>query len=153
MRYYTLSLLFLLISFGSFGQFKNTYAANGNPTSQIIDASGMKQGAWLYFEASDVLFRKEIYSDNVLVKNVYVFEGMERDLNGYTFQDLPTTNQKVKDFILKNLASHGNGELIVFDDGTAHVHFYLNKLKSKPQPVSDLNAINQLGLKKTIIKF
>jgi hypothetical protein len=154
MKYYV-TLLPLLIFFTqrSFGQFKNTYAPNGNPTTQIIDASGMKQGNWNYYNISDQVFRIETYTDNVLIKHTYLLKDSEIDIIDFQIVQLSQLNSEALDFIIKELQPSGNGELIVSSDGSIQLQFYLNKLKGKIPSDLNLNPIKQLLFKSSIIKF
>lgn len=143
----------LCISLKSFSQFKNTYASNGNPTSQIIDASGMKQGVWQYFDAQDHLYRTELFNENVIVKHDYIANGNSIDMLSYSIMEFSAANQNLRDFIIKKLQPYGNGELIFFEDGTVRLHFYLGKLKAKTVPSVDLSPVKKFGVVKSIIKF
>lgn len=153
MRYYAILPFLIFFTQHSFGQFKNTYASNGNPTTQIIDASGMKQGNWNYYDASDRIFRIETYTDHVLTKNSYLLNGSEINLMGYQDLQLSELSPNAIDFITKKLQAIGKGELIMLQDGSIHLHFYWSKLKTKPQPDINLDPVKQLALKNSIIKF
>ncbi len=153
MRYYAILPLLIFFAQHSFGQFKNTFAPNGNPTTQIIDASGMKQGNWNYYDAGDQVFRIETYTDHVLTKSIYLLHGSEINLMGYQNLQLSELSPSAIDFITKKLQPVGSGELIISQDGSVHLHFYFNKLKAKiPQEIS-LDPVKQLALKNSIIKF
>lgn len=154
MNYFS-TLLPLLIFFTqtSFGQFKNTYSTNGNPTTQIIDASGMKQGSWNYFDSNDQLFRTETYSDNVLTKNAFLLAGSEINIMGFRNVQLSELSSEAINFITKNLQPFGNGELIIVEDNSVYLYFYLDKLKKKVPANINLGPIKQLMFKNSILKF
>lgn len=145
--------LLMLFAKPSFGQFKNTFAPNGNPTTQIIDASGMKQGHWNYYDADDHLFRIETYTDHVLTKSVYLLNGTEIDLMGYQELQLSQLNAQAIDLITKKLQPAGKGELVILQDGSVHLHFYLDKAKGKAPADINLDPVKQLTLTRSIIKF
>ncbi len=153
MRYYTILPFLIFFTQHAFAQFKNTYASNGNPTTQIIDASGMKQGNWNYYDASDRIFRIETYTDHVLTKSSYLLNGSEINLMGYQSLQLSELSSGAIDFITKKLQAIGSGELIMLQDGSVHLHFYLNKLKTKLPADLSLEPVKQLALKNSIIKF
>lgn len=153
MKYYAILPLLIFFIQHSFGQFKNTFAANGNPTTQIVDASGMKQGHWNYYDASDRIFRIETYTDHVLTKSSYLLDGSEISLTGYQDLQLSELSPNAIDFITKKLQAIGKGELIVLQDGSVHLHFYFNKLKTKIPADLSLEPVKQLALKNSIIKF
>lgn len=154
MKHYSIFLL-LLFFFAqqSFGQFKNTFASNGNPTTQVIDASGMKQGHWNYYDTGNQVFRTEVYTDNILTKSIYFLNGSELDIMGYRDLQLSELNPKVIDFIIKQLQPVGKGELIILQDGSVHLHFYLDKLKAKVPSTINLDPVKQEALKSSTIKF
>lgn len=154
MKHYTI-LLPLLFFFAqhSFGQFKNTFASNGNPTTQIIDASGMKQGLWNYYDAGNRVFRTEIYTDHVLTKSIYLLNGSELNIMGYRNLQLSELSPKAIDFVVKQLQPVGKGELIILQDGSVHLHFYLDKLKGTVPWQINLDAVKQAALNSSIIKF
>jgi hypothetical protein len=154
MKYHLALLpLFLFFSQRSFAQFKNTFAPNGNPTTQIIDASGMKQGNWNYYDTGDKVFRTEMYTDNVLTGSKYFHKGTATDMIGFQYRQLSQLSSAAIDFITKKIQTVGSGELIILPDGSVHLHFYLDKLKAKvPQDIS-LDVVKQLALKSSIIKF
>jgi hypothetical protein len=153
MRYYVILPFLIFFTQQSFGQFKNTYASNGNPTTQIIDASGMKQGNWNYYDASDRIFRVETYTDHVLTKSIYFLNGSEINMIAYQDLQLSELSPNAIDFITKKLQPVGKGELIISQDGSVHLHFYLNKLKTKIPADLSLDPVKQLALKSSIIKF
>ena len=153
MKYYAILPLLIFFTQHSFGQFKNTFAPNGNPTTQIIDASGMKQGNWNYYDAADRIFRIETYTDHVLTKSTYLLNGSAINMMGYQNLQLSELSPNAIDFITKKLQPVGQGELIIFQDGSVHLHFYLNKLKTKIPSDISLDPVKQLALKSSIIKF
>jgi hypothetical protein len=153
MRYYAILPFLIFFTQHAFAQFKNTYAPNGNPTTQIIDASGMKQGNWNYYDTDDRIYRIESYTDHVLTKSIYLLNGSEISMMNYQSLQLSELSPKAIDFITKKLQTIGSGELILLQDGSVHLHFYLNKLKTKIPSDLSLEPVKQLALKNSIIKF
>lgn len=143
----------LFCSTCTFGQFKNTFAANGNPTTQIVDASGMKQGNWYYYDAGNQVFRTETYADNVLVGHVYGQTPSTADLMSCHFRQISEMSQATTDFIVNKLQPIGSGELVVGRDGAIHLHFYFDRLKTSiPVNLSAEAARLQIPVS-SIIKF
>jgi hypothetical protein len=153
MKYLSLLPFLIFFKHNSCAQFKNTFAANGNPTTQIIDASGMKQGSWNYYDSHDRIFRVETYTDNVLTNNTFLLNGLEVNLMGSEDIQLSELNTSAIDFVTKRLQPIGAGEIIISSDGSVHLYFYLNKLKTKIPSTINLDPIKQMTLKKSIIKF
>lgn len=153
MRYCTILPFLILLTQHAFAQFRNTYASNGNPTTQIVDPSGMKQGPWNYYDASDRIFRIETYTDHVLTKSSYLLNGSAVDVMGYQNLQLSELSPNAIAFITGRLQAIGSGELIILQDGSVHLHFYLNKLKTKIPSDLNLEPVQQLALKNSIIRF
>lgn len=143
MRAITTSLVVLLLSLQSFGQFRHQQNANGDPLTEIIDPNGMKQGHWNYTDAQGHNFRTEKFQDNVLVSNLYKSLGTSVDVTSFKQNDIGSFKQKAIKDLAASLAAAGNGEIIVLDDNSIFVHFYEDKVRNR----SAMNGINASVLK------
>lgn len=99
------------------------------------------------------MFRIETYTDHVLTKSVYLLNGTEIDLMGYQELQLSQLNAQAIDLITKKLQPAGKGELVILQDGSVHLHFYLDKAKGKAPADINLDPVKQLTLTRSIIKF
>lgn len=153
MKYTAIVPLLFFLSHNAVSQFKNTYAANGNPTTQIVDPSGMKQGSWHYYDTSNRIYRSESYTDHVLTKSVYLASGGAVNMMGFQELELQALNKNVADFVTNVLQPLGKGELIFLPDGTVHLHIYVDKLRAGARPEVELGTIQQSGLRSAILKF
>lgn len=147
---------FFLIFFCNvlFGQFKFLKSQTGDPITEIIDPSQMKQGEWKYFDSHGVNFRTEIFKDDKLLSNTLREASHNYDVKNFTELDFNSMKGKEIELLKSKLLQYGNGEVIIFDNSTMYIHFYFDKLKVKsPENGVDLSTLKKLNLKKSIIKF
>jgi hypothetical protein len=153
----TILLISVLFLFSSqlFCQFKHEQNSSGDPITEIVDFSQMKQGNWNYVDSDNHIYRIETFKDNELVSNTYKTNTNKTiDLIKYKQKNINTYTQKpIKDLMAK-LNLMGNGEIIVTDDNQVFIHFYFNKIKSTPDVKGlSINELKKYSLQKTIIFF
>lgn len=150
----TLLFTLLFLSFHTFAQFRHEQSANGNPLTEIIDPTGMKQGDWNYIDSDNRHFRTERFKDHVLVSNLYKTALASADLSGYQQKRLSDFSQQPLKDLAQSLAAIGHGEIIVLEDKRVFIHFYYDQVK-QAAAIAGVNAdiLKKYPLQKTIIFF
>lgn len=154
MKAIILSGFLIFVSELSFGQFKHQQNANGDPLTEITDPNGMKQGHWNYTDSQNQNFRTENFQDNTLVSNFYKLPGASVDVSSFKQSNISSYPQKPIKDLAASLSSIGNGEIVVLDDNTVLIHFYVDKVKNA-SAISrvDASILKKYALQKTIIFF
>jgi hypothetical protein len=138
-----------------FCQFKHEQNSSGDPITEIIDFSQMKQGNWNYVDLNNSIFRVETFKDNELVSNIYKMNSSKTiDVSKYKQKNINMFTQKNMKDLMAKLNLMGNGEIIITDDNQVFIHFYFNKVKSTPDFKSlSITDLKNYSLQKTIIFF
>ena len=114
----------------------------------------MKQGNWNYVDSDNHTFRTESFKDNTLVSNLYKTNAKSVDVSAFKQKNIKSFNQKgIKD-LAATLSKIGNGEIIILADNSISIHFYYDKLRSKPaiDKISTAELKNH-ALQQTILFF
>ncbi|MBL4668416.1 MAG: hypothetical protein JKY30_04050 [Flavobacteriales bacterium] len=116
-------LLFLiLLPFLGKSQFKTTFASNGDPLSEIVDPSAMKQGVWNYYDYTNKLIRTEKYKDHVLLSRDYFIKEI---MNTSSYIEEILVVNKQNSILFKELQKEVSGEIIINQKGeTVGIFFY-----------------------------
>ena len=136
-------------------QFKTEYHENGNPKTEIIDANGMKQGTWNYYDFNDKLVRIEKFKDNQLVKRTSIVNGVELDTKLFSVVEIKTPTNFPD---VETIIQQSNGEIIIDEQGNIQsIHFYsLPSLSNKSDITIVLSSFienNYTDSKNTILTF
>lgn len=73
-------------------QFKTEHHENVDPKTEIIDANGMKQGTWNYYDFNDKLVRIEKFKDNELIKRTSIINKTEFDTKSFSVIEINTSS-------------------------------------------------------------
>jgi antitoxin component YwqK of YwqJK toxin-antitoxin module len=123
-----LSLLLVTFAFSVFSQHKTEFNSSGDPQSEIIDSDNMKQGVWTFYNSSDKVVRKEVYSDNQLISRVSLIEGEMTSTLEY--RSIPLYDSLIEE--LRAIDPNCKGEFILNDSGEIlEIHFYHTVLSGK----------------------
>ena len=148
-------ILLVIIPGSLFAQFKTEYHENGDPKTEIIDANGMKQGTWNYYDFNDKLIRIEKFKDNQLIKRTSIVNGAELDTKLFSIVEInaPTNFPDVETIIQQS-----NGEIIIDEQGNIQsIHFYSLPSSSNKNDItivlSNFIENNYTDTKNTILTF
>lgn len=100
-----------------YGQFRTTYNSNGDPLTDIVDESGMRQGTWLYYDHTDKLIRKEVYDQNKLKSRVHFVDQQTLETTHFQVEQLTVPAQHQTK--LQKLRKEASGEILL--DGESKV--------------------------------
>ena len=122
MKIFGLILLLTLLPLLGKSQFKTTYANNGDPLSEIIDASSMKQGVWNYYDYNNKLIRTEEYKDHKLLSRDHF---IKKTLNTISFVEKALVVNENDLIQFKELQKRVSGEVLINEKGeTIGIFFY-----------------------------
>ena len=153
-KYYLIAIVCIPIL--SNAQFKTTYNKDGDPQSEIIDDSSMKQGAWTYFDYSGKKIRIEKFKDNKLLSRSHSVSNSKINTQFYIESELNIDSQN-KNTYKKQLASF-SGELVTDENGgLIEIYFYKiddeNSLLEYKSILKSILETNNSGLKNRILTF
>lgn len=103
-------------------QFKTEHHENGDPKTEIIDANGMKQGTWNYYDFNDKLVRIEKFKDNELIKRTSIINKTEFDTKSFSVIEINTSSNLSE---IETIAQETDGEIIIDELGNIlSIYFY-----------------------------
>lgn len=103
-------------------QFKTEHHENGDPKTEIIDANGMKQGTWNYYDFNDKLVRIEKFKDNELIKRTSIINKTEFDTKSFSVIEINTSSNLSE---IETIAQETDGEIIIDEQGNIlSIYFY-----------------------------
>ena len=110
-------LLFTLLAFSQLSaQFRTQRSHNGDPLTEIIDPSQMRQGKWNYYDEKDRVIRNEVYLDHVLISRT--LPGTKRILSAIDLEEIQAA-------LPQPLAGRFHGEIHIDGRGRfGTIHFY-----------------------------
>ncbi len=148
-------ILLVIVPSSLFAQFKTEHHQNGDPKTEIIDANGMKQGAWNYYDFNDNLVRIEKFKDNQLIKRTSIINGIELDTKSFSIIEIIAPSNLSE---IETIIQQSDGEIIIDEQGnTLSVYFYSlpSSLKKDNVIIALSNFIknNYTSAKNTILTF
>ena len=152
----TLILAVVVFSMTANAQFHTTYNQNGDPLTEIIDESAMRQGNWSYFDHLDQLIRSEKYENHVLLERTHLVDGKKIPTEKYSETKLTANSQLQVRY--NEMQKDCSGEVLVDKNGTILlVSFYRlpnpEKLNEYTHLLHELVSNNNLGTSSTILLF
>ncbi|KJS07613.1 MAG: hypothetical protein VR77_00010 [Flavobacteriales bacterium BRH_c54] len=148
-------ILLVIIPSSLFAQFKTEYHQNGDPKTEIIDADGMKQGTWNYYDFNDNLVRIEKFKDNQLIKRTSIVNEIELDTKNFSIVEINAPSNLSE---IKKIINQSDGEIIIDEQGNIlSIYFYslpssLNK-NDITIALSNFIKSNYASTKNTILTF
>ena len=110
-----LLLTSLSVCLSASGQFNTAYNDNGDPITEIIDASGMRQGVWSYYNDKGQIIRREEYQDHKLLKRVHYLDDKEVETTHFIESTLSVDDQLTAK--LSKLKTEMSGEVVIDSNG------------------------------------
>ncbi|PCJ85725.1 MAG: hypothetical protein COA57_07100 [Flavobacteriales bacterium] len=120
-------LVLLLIGFFPLivsAQFRTTHNHNGDPLSEIVDESEMRQGSWNYYNSEDKLIRAETYSNNQLLSRTHFIN--KKEINTVGFSESQLFSQSGNSLEVELLLELSSGEVIVNNRGEILIIAFYN---------------------------
>jgi antitoxin component YwqK of YwqJK toxin-antitoxin module len=148
-------ILLVIIPSSLFAQFKTEYHQNGDPKTEIIDADGMKQGTWNYYDFNDNLIRIEKFKDNQLIKRTSIVNGIEFDTQSFSIIEINVPSNLLE---IETTIQQSDGEIIIDEQGNIlSIYFYslASSLNKNDITIALSNFIksNYTNTKNTILTF
>jgi|GEM_PF-2937273 len=119
-----LFLIGMLVGAAGFSQFNTSYNINGDPLSEIIDDSGMRQGKWIYYDFQEKKYKEENYKDNKLISQNHFVKGEIVNSIHYEQVKVEIPNKYLK--VFENIS----GEYVFINSNDKEFSFYYEVDKS-----------------------
>ena len=107
-----------------------TFAQNGDPITNVIDANGSKQGDFMYQDAQNRIFYKEIFSENVLMsRHLNVGDNQNpqwRQIEGFVLVNASQNNafNLLKETLHEQIANWDTKQVVMYKLGDySSTHF------------------------------
>lgn len=148
-------ILLVIIPSSLFAQFKTEHHQNGDPKTEIIDADGMKQGTWNYYDFNDNLVRIEKFKDNQLIKRTSIVNEIELNTKKFSIVEINAPSNLSE---IETIIQQSDGEIIIDEQGNIlSIYFYslpssLNK-NDTTIALSNFIKSNYASTKNTILTF
>jgi hypothetical protein len=96
-------------------QFRTIHTPNGDPVTEIIDESAMRQGTWNYYNSVTTLVRQETYENHLLLSRIHFISNQEVNTLEYAENQLFFAGQITTE--VQAMLAQTSGEVVVNEQG------------------------------------